>query len=63
MPNVTTKDGKKRNFPYTKKGAAQAKAFAKASGGKMKMDMKSAMKRKIGKKNLKDINGSSREIR
>ena len=53
MPNVTTKDGKKRNFPYTKKGAAQAKAFAKASGGKMKMDMKSSMKRKIGKKKSK----------
>ena len=41
MPKVTSKDGK---------GTAQAKAYAKASGGKMEMDMKSAMKRKIGKK-------------
>ena len=50
MPKVTTKDGKVRHFAYTKKGAAQAKAFAKASGGKMQMDMKSTMKRKVGKK-------------
>jgi hypothetical protein len=50
MPKVTSKDGKVRHFAYSKKGTAQAKAFAKASGGKMEMDMKSAMKRKVGKK-------------
>ena len=50
MPKVTSKDGKIRHFPYNKKGVAQAKMYAKASGGKMEMDMKSAMKRKIGKK-------------
>lgn len=50
MPKVTSKEGKVRHFSYSKKGVAQAKAYAKASGGKMEMDMKSAMKRKIGKK-------------
>jgi len=53
MPKVTSKDGKIRHFPYSKKGVAQAKMYAKASGGKMEMDMKSAMKRKIGKKKWK----------
>jgi len=50
MPKVTSKDGKIRHFPYSKKGVAQAKMYSKASGGKMEMDMQSAMKRKIGKK-------------
>lgn len=50
MPKVTTKEGKVRHFEYSKKGYAQAKAYAAATGSKVDMDMKSAMKRKIGKK-------------
>ena len=50
MPKVTTKEGKVRHFEYSKKGYAQAKAYAAATGSKVDMDMKSAMKRKVGKK-------------
>lgn len=50
MPKVTSKDGKVRHFAYSKKGYAQAKMYAQASGGKMETDIKSDMKRKIGKK-------------
>ena len=46
MPKVTTKDGKTKVFPYTKKGMSQAKAFAQAKGGKE--SMQGAMKRKVG---------------
>ncbi len=35
MPRVTTKSGKLKKFPYTPKGKAAAKRFAKQSGGKM----------------------------
>ena len=50
MPKVTSKDGKVRHFAYSKKGYAQAKMYAQVSGGKMETDIKSDMKRKIGKK-------------
>ncbi len=46
MPTVISKDGKKKVFPYTKKGTTKAKEFAKATGGRV--SMKGAMKRKVG---------------
>tara|TARA_R100001129_G_scaffold46217_1_gene31465 strand:- start:1027 stop:1182 length:156 start_codon:yes stop_codon:yes gene_type:complete len=50
MPSVIGKDGKKRMFPYTGKGIAQAKGFAKDTGGKFVMgSMKDNFKKKKGK--------------
>jgi hypothetical protein len=37
MPKVIGKDGKTRMFPYTGKGIAQAKGYAKTTGGKFEM--------------------------
>ena len=49
MPKVVTKDGKTKNFSYSKKGMASAKAFASSTGGKIKNTPKGDMKRKYGK--------------
>jgi len=37
MPKVVGKDGKSRTFPYTEKGIAQAKGYAKNTDGKFVM--------------------------
>jgi|TARA_S200002703_G_scaffold106290_1_gene92271 hypothetical protein len=49
MPKVVTKDGKTKNFSYSKKGMAGAKAYASSTGGKIKNTPKGDMKRKYGK--------------
>ena len=47
MPKVVGKDGKSKHFPYTGKGVAQAKGYAKATGGKFVMgSMKDSYKKK-----------------
>ena len=47
MPKVIGKDGKSKMFPYTGKGIAQAKGYAKDTGGKFVMGgMKDNFKKK-----------------
>lgn len=47
MPEVVSKDGKKRTFAYSKKGMAAAKEYARQTGGRME---KATMKTKMAKK-------------
>lgn len=47
MPMVTSKDGKKRHFAYSKEGFKAAKEYAKQTGGRFAMgNMKSKMAKK-----------------
>ena len=47
MPTVTSKDGKKRHFSYSKQGTQAAKDYAKQTGGRFAMG---SMKSKLAKK-------------
>lgn len=52
MPEVVSKDGKKRTFAYSKKGMAAAKEYARQTGGRMKgasIKTKMAKKKSYGK--------------
>ena len=50
MPTVKLPNGQKRTFPYNAVGKAQANAFMKMSGGKMKNNPNYGMEKKTEKK-------------
>ena len=50
MPEVITKDGKKKHFSYSKKGMEEAKAHAKMYNGRIVHSHKKDAKVKYGNK-------------